>query len=287
VTLRFWVVQAAAPLALVLVDAGRVTEAADVLAAAEAEVTAESALHQRAILDHALATVAWAQGRFGEATHGFLAAGERLAPINSLNPAALDWRSPAALALAGTGERQRARRLSAEAVALARRFGAARAVGVALRADALVQESVSVDALGEAAAVLASSPARLEHARVLVDYGAALRRGGRRREAREPLLEGMDAAARCGAAPLVARAREELLAAGARPRRVLRRGADALTASERRIARMAADGRSNPEIAQALFVTVRTVESHLGHVYRKLDIAGREALAERLAVERS
>ena len=59
-----------------------------------------------------------------------------------------------------------------------------------------------------------------------------------------------------------------------------------LTASERRVAELAAEGYSNPEIAQSLFVTRKTVETHLGHVYRKLDIAGRGDLSRALAHER-
>jgi DNA-binding CsgD family transcriptional regulator len=122
----------------------------------------------------------------------------------------------------------------------------------------------------------------LEHARTLVELGAAIRRAGRRREAREPLHAGMELAHVCGAHPLVAHARQELLAAGARPRRIMRTGADALTASERRVAAMAAEGMSNRDIAQALFVTVRTVEVHLTHAYQKLAIASRDELATAL-----
>jgi DNA-binding CsgD family transcriptional regulator len=92
----------------------------------------------------------------------------------------------------------------------------------------------------------------------------------------------MELAHVCGALPLVERAREELVAAGARPRRIMRTGVDALTASERRVALMAAAGMTNREIAQALFVTLRTVEVHLTHAYQKLDIASREHLARAL-----
>ena len=59
-------------------------------------------------------------------------------------------------------------------------------------------------------------------------------------------------------------------------------GVDSLTASEHRIASMAADGMSNRDIAQALFVTVKTVEMHLGHVYQKLNLTGRTELATAL-----
>jgi DNA-binding NarL/FixJ family response regulator len=135
-----------------------------------------------------------------------------------------------------------------------------------------------LELLAEAAAVLAESPARLEHARALEDLGAALRRAGRRSDARGPLREALDLADACGARPLAERARHELRAAGGRPRRPRISGVEALTASERRIAAMAADGLSNPEIAQALFVTKKTVETHLAGAYRKLGIRSRTQL---------
>jgi DNA-binding CsgD family transcriptional regulator len=150
---------------------------------------------------------------------------------------------------------------------------------VALRAAGLVtggDEGVTL--LEEAAAVLARSRAALEHGRALVDLGTALRHRGRRSDARRPLREGLDAAVRCEAEVLAARARDELLATGAQIRRERLSGPDALTPSERRVARLAAEGRSNPEIAQALFLTRRTVETHLTHVYQKLGISSREAL---------
>jgi DNA-binding CsgD family transcriptional regulator len=126
--------------------------------------------------------------------------------------------------------------------------------------------------------VLAGSGAALEHARASVDLGAALRRAGRRPESLKSLREGLDRAHRCGASALAARAREELVTAGARPRRDALHGLDALTASELRTAQMAAEGRTNREIAQTLFVSLRTVETHLTHAYRKLAIRSRDAL---------
>jgi DNA-binding CsgD family transcriptional regulator len=124
--------------------------------------------------------------------------------------------------------------------------------------------------------VLAASGAELEHARALVDYGAALRRANQRARARALLDEGLAIAERLGAEGLAAIARVELGAAGGRARDPQ---GSALTVSERRVAELAAEGLSNPEIAQALFVTRKTVETHLGHVYRKLDISGRRELA--------
>ncbi len=145
--------------------------------------------------------------------------------------------------------------------------------------------------LREAVEVLEGSHARLEHARAVVDLGAALRRGNSRSEARKSLRAGVDLAHGCGASPLVKRANEELAATGAHPRNVWFSGRDALTASERRVAQMAAEELSNKEIAQALFVTVKTVEQHLGRVYRKLEISSRKqlsaALGPLLSAERS
>ena len=154
-------------------------------------------------------------------------------------------------------------------------------IGVALRDLGTVRQDS--DALGEAARRLAATPFRLDYAYALVELGAALRRKRRRTAATEPLSAGMDLAQRCGSWALAARARTELLACGSRPRRFARSGRDALTASELRVARMAADGMTNREIAQALFITIRTVTTHLGHAYEKLNIAGREQLAEELA----
>jgi DNA-binding CsgD family transcriptional regulator len=126
---------------------------------------------------------------------------------------------------------------------------------------------------------LESSPARLEHARAVTDLGAALRRANRRADARPLLERGLALAQRCGAHALSKRASTELRTIGVRPRTPLRTGPDELTASERRVCELAADGLSNPQIAQALFVTRKTVETHLGRAYRKLDVARRGELA--------
>jgi len=144
-------------------------------------------------------------------------------------------------------------------------------------------DGAPVEGLREAVDVLSGSSARLEHARALVDLGAAMRRDNRRAEARGALEEGLDLAERCGAAALAEAARTELLAAGGRSSDPYGDALAQLTVSERRVADLAAEGRSNPEIAQALFVTRKTVETHLGHVYRKLDIGGRGELPQALA----
>ena len=200
------------------------------------------------------------------------------------NPAMLPWRSAAALSLSELGRNDEARKLAADEVRRAQAFGAARAIGIALRTDALVgPPAARPKGLAAALEVLAPSPARLEHARVLVDLGATFRAAGKRTAAREPLLDGLTLAARCGARTLERRARAELGAIGVRPRASERSGEDSLTPSERRVAELAAAGGTNREIAQKLFVTEKTVETHLGRAFRKLEISSRRQLPDVLA----
>jgi DNA-binding CsgD family transcriptional regulator len=134
---------------------------------------------------------------------------------------------------------------------------------------------------------LQASPARLEHARVLTDLGAALRAAGQRSVAREPLLEALALARRCGARALERRARTELGAIGIRPRSADRAGADALTPSELRVAMLAGGGRTNNEVAHALFITPKTVDTHLTNACAKLGISSRHDLAAALGMSKA
>jgi DNA-binding NarL/FixJ family response regulator len=155
---------------------------------------------------------------------------------------------------------------------------------VALRTlAALERDADAIDLLREAVGRLEASLSILELARAHLNLGAALRRLGHRVEARDPLREALEIAARCGAVPLAERAREESLLAGARPRRPRLRGIDALTPAELGVARRAAEGLSNREIAQALFITSKTVADHLGSTYSKLQITSRAELAGALS----
>ena len=200
----------------------------------------------------------------------------------------LHARSGAALALLQLGEREQAREIAGQELADSRAFGAPRALGIALRVAGLTHGGDSgLALLEESVAVLRGSPAQLERGHSLCELGAALRRQGHRAGAREPLSEALDIAARCGARALAARAREELSASGARPRSEWRTGVEALTPSELRVARLAAEGRTNREIAQALYVTLKTVEGHLARVYDKLQIAGRGELAQGLGGDKT
>jgi DNA-binding CsgD family transcriptional regulator/tetratricopeptide (TPR) repeat protein len=223
-----------------------------------------------------------AQGRSAEAAEDLLDLGRRCEAFTLRNPAAVPWRSHAALAICHQ-DRERAIALADEEVELAEAFGAPRALGISLRASGLVRQGPeSVELLRRAVEVLRDSPAQLELARALVDLGAAERRARERVGARRRLAEGLDLAAACGATPLVERARAELRTAGARPRRDRITGRDALTASELRVAGLASEGRTNREIAEALWVTLSTIEVHLTRVYRKLDITERVELGNAL-----
>jgi DNA-binding CsgD family transcriptional regulator len=197
-------------------------------------------------------------------------------------------RAGAAEALLRLGEREAARELAQAELADVRVFGAPRALGVALRVAGLAQGGG--DGLGlleESVISLRNSPALLERAHSLTELGAALRRANRRSAAREPLAEALELAVRCGARRLAARAREELKATGARPRRDWRTGVEALTPSELRVIRLAVEGRTNREIAQELYVTLKTVEGHLSRAYTKLGIEGRGDLPGVLEREKS
>ena len=236
-----------------------------------------------AMLHELRGRIALAGGRSADARRELGVAAGTYEALHLCSARGTTWRSALALALAaGDGHaRARARELAARELADARRHGSHRAIAVALRAGALLTQGARAIAdLEEAVAILDESPARLEHARALVDLGAALRRANRRAAARAPLRAGLDAAERCGAHRLRERALVELHATGARPRRAILSGPAALTVAERRVAELAGAGLTNPEIASALFVTINTVEGHLRHVYQKLSIHSRRQLTE-------
>jgi DNA-binding CsgD family transcriptional regulator len=213
-------------------------------------------------------------------------AGERMSRCGLTGAAATRWRSDAATAHKRLGNDVDAMRLAEEDLGLARRFGAERPIGQALRTLGVVRGGESgLALLRESESVFSAADYPLELAKTRIDLGAALRRAGNRREAREPLRAALDACVRMGAKPDAERAQEELAATGARPRSLVRSGIESLTPSEYRVAQLAADGMTNREVAQSLFVTTKTVETHLGHAYSKLKIAGRGELAGALAGE--
>jgi DNA-binding CsgD family transcriptional regulator len=195
----------------------------------------------------------------------------------------MPWRSDAARALLVLGEVGLARGLAEEELRAARACGAPRATGVALRVCGLARGGdAGIALLRESVALQARCGAELERARGEVDLGAAIRRGGRCRSARPYLQAGLERAQATGATVLARRAETELRAAGGRGRRLTDTGPGLLTASERRIAELAAQGYSNRAIAGLLQISVKGVEWHLHQSYRKLDVAGRRQLGPAL-----
>ena len=276
--------RATAVLVEALTARGRFEEAEQVLAPIEAQLAGDSTI--AAQLRASRGRLRLAQWRPEEALADLLRAGEVATATQLVSPSCLAWRSQAAQAQLALGDLRAAEALAAEELELARAFAAPRALGVALRDMGVVTLSAAAEPLlREAVAVLEHAGAGLELALARAELGAYLRRTKRRVEAREYLAPALDAAQRAGAAPLAERAETEARATGARPRKVLLTGVASLTASENRVAELAADGLTNREIAQALFVTMRTVEGHLTQVFRKLDLSSREQLAGALAEE--
>jgi DNA-binding CsgD family transcriptional regulator len=201
------------------------------------------------------------------------------------DPATLAWRLPAAIARSRTGDEAAARVLLSEQVELAARWGSPTDHGAALRVAARFEPDAEVraDRLAEALAVLETGQDRLEHAKALTDQAETWRALGRRTDARAGLNAAAEMVEACGSPAVRNRVAAALEAIGDRPRRAIALGAESLTASERRVASLAVEGRSNRDIAQELFVSPKTVENHLGRVYSKLGIGNRRELAGALA----
>jgi DNA-binding CsgD family transcriptional regulator len=219
-----------------------------------------------------------AQGQVRDGVEDLMWCGRRLEGVGVRWPS--DWKAFAAGALASLGETETAARLAREQVAVARRVRAPGALGLSLRTAALaIGSDERLALLEEAASVLADSDARLELAHALADLGTELSRLQRRREARDVQRRAMTLADECGAIALAERARTELQAGPGRRARLELTGPRALTGAEWRVCREAAEGHTNREIAQALFVTEKTIERHLSSAYHKLGIRSRFQLA--------
>ncbi|MGI5147247.1 AAA family ATPase [Plantactinospora sp. CA-294935] len=224
------------------------------------------------------------QRRPADALADLAVCGDALTAAGYTNPAFANWRSETVHAHLAMGDTAKAQALAAEQLELARRFSSPRSIGIALHTAGMVAKGAeSVALLREAVTTLEGTSATLHHAHALAEYGAALRRNGDRIAAQDPLRQALHHATRCGAQSLTSRTIDELLAAGARPRRATLSGPDALTAQELRVARLAAQGATNRDIAQQLFVTRRTIEIHLSNAYRKLNITSRQQLPAALA----
>jgi DNA-binding CsgD family transcriptional regulator/tetratricopeptide (TPR) repeat protein len=268
-----------AALVNVLLARGETTQAEDVLDRAPFELGSVRALYSL----QSRARLRAAAGRPEDALEDLFACDRLERDWELRTPAFCTWRADAAPLLAALDRRAEALRLAREELERCRAFGAAAPLGGALRTlGALVPSEGGIALLEEAVGVLERSPARLEQALALVELGAARRRAGRRAEAREPLRAALELAVACGASIVATRAHDELITAGARPRRDPTESRSNLTAAELRVARLAAEGLTNRGVAEALFLTENTIETHLRSVFRKLDIRSRSQLARAL-----
>ena len=258
-----------------LIDRGRRDEARAVLEAARAMVDESDGGRFWRVAELELLV---AEGRDEEAVSRSEEYARRHGHV--VLPTAAHWRSATARALDRLGRSDEAIALAEAELADAQKWGAPGTVGPVLRVLGGLRRDTAL--LKRAVAVLEGSRARLEHAKALADLGAALRHERRPSDAREPLRRALELADACSADALVEHVRAELYATGARPRTAALGGVEALTASERRVAGFAANGDSNRDIAQALFVTPKTVEVHLSNAYRKLGIRSRRELAAAL-----
>jgi DNA-binding CsgD family transcriptional regulator len=267
----------------VLVDRDELAAAEQVLAAADHEDGQGMEVAWRL---HARGRLALATGDLAGALRFCTDAGAWLVVQLGVEHTVLPWRTDAARAALALGDLALVRNLGERDLAQARQTGAPAHLGRALAILGLADDrDGAVETLQEASTQLGLAGEALHRAQTLVDLGALLRRRGARGEARGPLTDALDVASRLGALGLARRARDELRASGARPRTEVRSGPDALTPSERRVAELAVGGRTNVEIAQALFVTPKTIEYHLRHVYQKLGITRRVQISAALAAE--
>jgi DNA-binding CsgD family transcriptional regulator len=268
-----------------LVELDELAGADDALAAAGLGDPPTGALGAPLVLQ-SRARIRLAQHRPEDALTDLLDAAARWEELGVRHPMFASWRIEATEALRRLGDRATAARLANEQLELAERVGTPGPRGAALRMVArTAPEGERLSLLEQAVDLLANSPAKLEHTRALLDLGAALRRANRRADAREPLRRALDMARRGGMRLLAGRADDELRAAGARPRRDALSGPDALTPAEHRVASLAAAGYNNREIAERLYVTQRTVETHLTHVFQKLSITNRNELTAHISVD--
>ena len=278
---HFVVLQLLSVTMVVHVERGALPDAAELAGTGEALGIAEDRINVDDFLI-ARGRLRIAQGHVRDGVADLMWCGQRLEALGLRWPS--DWRAFAAPALASLGESETATKLAREQLTIARRVGAAGALGLSLRTAGLaIGGEEGLGLLEEAVSVLESSSARLELAHALASLGAELSRGGRRKEGRDAQRRAIQLADECGATALAERARTELHAGpGRRPRDELT-GPGALTAAEWRVCRQVAEGATNREVAQALFVTEKTVERHLSSAYQKLGIRSRFQLPAAIA----
>jgi DNA-binding CsgD family transcriptional regulator len=223
-----------------------------------------------------------AGGHREQASDTMARAGEIAALGGRIEPCLVPWAAVALEAHLAAGRIERARALVSELDVCAQRLPsrwphAVVALGQAGIAASEGQAGRADEHFAHAIARFAECSQPLEHARALISFGTHLRRSGRPRDAREPLARALAVCEGAGSERLARIARAELAASGGRRRRRSEDGS-ALTAQERRVAGLAAQGLANGQIAAALHLSPKTVSSHLQRIYTKLGMHSRREL---------
>ncbi|WP_230195166.1 AAA family ATPase [Streptomyces sp. NBC_00080] len=262
---------------LALVETGRTSQARRLADTFDLRDTPDSwelnrFLYARGVLRHT-------EGDVAGALHDFLECGRRQSARAVHSPVVTPWRTAAAECRLALGNPQEALALATEELRLARVWNTPRTTGRALRVLGRATRGRRGLELGaEAVALLRDSPAEAELVASLLAHGRQLTAAGERGRGRDHLREGAERAERLGSVRLLTYAEQALRTAGGRRTTPAHTGSGSLTGSERRIAELAADGRTNTEIADLLHVARRTVETHLTSAYRKLGIRRRGEL---------
>jgi DNA-binding CsgD family transcriptional regulator len=206
--------------------------------------------------------------------------------LGPANPGTLPWRGTAAMAHLALGRTQAARELASEELALAREIGVTRVILGDLSLLGLIDGGEDgLARLAEATALSAGHPPRLAGVSALIALGGALRRANQRAAARDPLVAALKLCQQTGATTLALAAETELAVTGSRRRTDSLWGPEALTPSERRVAELAVQGLTTREMAESLFVTPKTIEYHLRHIYQKLGVNSRDKLSGALGID--
>ncbi|MFC1418220.1 helix-turn-helix transcriptional regulator [Streptacidiphilus cavernicola] len=262
---------------LALVESGRLADAERLAGQVDVQDAHDSWELNRFL--YARGVLRAASGDLKGALDDFLDCGRRQTVRQVLSPVVTPWRSAAAECLLALGFPQRALPLAEEEHRLAAAWNTPRVLGRALRVLGGASGGRRGDELtAQAVEILRGTPHHRELVAALISRGRQLTAAGQRTEARTLLREAAATAERLGAVRLLARAEQALGEGGARPRTARGTGVGALTDSERRIARLAAAGRTNAEIAELHHLARRTVETHLTSTYRKLGIRRRSEL---------
>ncbi|MFC0064985.1 AAA family ATPase [Umezawaea endophytica] len=267
-----------------LVEQGDLTGAADVLRRSVLGEGQDARSTLEVWLLEARARLRAEQGDDAAALADALACGAAYEQWGAPGVWEVPWRLHAAGACLRLERRDQAAELIAEELRAARSLGVPRHIAVALRHAARLGDTSA--ALSEAVDLLRDGPARLELARALADLGAHQVRIGSGGPGRQNLRQAAELAVECRATGLAERLRASLTANGGRSPRVQVSGVPSLTPAERQVADLAADALTNRQIAEKLFVSEKTVETHLSRAYRKVGVTSRTQLAVRMAAAR-